>query len=117
MSHGNVSFGEGFLASSDHRERQNSIVYRPFRETLGLSRIPSNRELRGSIFLKGELAAEALIAAMQASPYRYIIEPKRDRMLGRGVDLLRDVRKSSARFLRQADGRRLGRWAAVRLVP
>jgi hypothetical protein len=29
---------------------------------------------------------------MQASPYRYInIEPKRDRMLGRGVDLLRET--------------------------
>jgi prevent-host-death family protein len=38
--------------------------------------------------LKGERSGDALIAAMQASPYRDIdIEPKRDRMPVRGVDL------------------------------
>jgi prevent-host-death family protein len=38
--------------------------------------------------LKGERGGDALIAAMQASPYRDIdIEPKRDRMPVRGVDL------------------------------
>ena len=38
--------------------------------------------------LKGERSGEALIAAMQASPYRDIdIEPKRDRMPVRGIDL------------------------------
>jgi prevent-host-death family protein len=38
--------------------------------------------------LKGERNGDALIAAMQASPYREIdIEPKRDRMPVRGVDL------------------------------
>lgn len=38
--------------------------------------------------LKGERTGEALIAAMQASPYRDIdIEPKRDRMPVRGVEL------------------------------
>jgi prevent-host-death family protein len=38
--------------------------------------------------LKGESSGDALIAAMQASPYRDIdIEPKRDRMPVRGVDL------------------------------
>jgi prevent-host-death family protein len=38
--------------------------------------------------LKGERTGEALIAAMQESPYREIdIEPKRDRMPVRGVDL------------------------------
>jgi prevent-host-death family protein len=38
--------------------------------------------------LKGERSGDALIAAMQASPYRDIdIEPKRDRMAVRGVDL------------------------------
>ena len=38
--------------------------------------------------LKGERSGEALIAAMQASPYREIdIEPKRDRMPVRGVNL------------------------------
>jgi prevent-host-death family protein len=38
--------------------------------------------------LKGERSGDALIAAMQASPHRDIdIEPKRDRMPVRGVDL------------------------------
>jgi prevent-host-death family protein len=38
--------------------------------------------------LKGERSGDALIAAMQASPYRDIdIEPKRARMPVRGVDL------------------------------
>ncbi len=38
--------------------------------------------------LKGDQTGEALIAAMQASPYRDIdIEPSRDRMPVRGVDL------------------------------
>jgi prevent-host-death family protein len=38
--------------------------------------------------LKGERSGDALIAAMQASPYRDIdIEPKRDRMPVRGIDL------------------------------
>jgi len=38
--------------------------------------------------LKGERSGEALIAAMQESPYRDIdIEPDRDRMPVRGVDL------------------------------
>ena len=38
--------------------------------------------------LKGDHTGEALIAAMQASPYRDIdIEPKRDRMPVRGVDM------------------------------
>src|ERR1700681_69621 len=38
--------------------------------------------------LKGERSGDALIAAMQASPFRDIeIEPKRDRMPVRGVDL------------------------------
>jgi prevent-host-death family protein len=38
--------------------------------------------------LKGERSGDALIAAMQASPYREIdIEPRRDRMPVRGVDL------------------------------
>jgi prevent-host-death family protein len=38
--------------------------------------------------LKGERSGDALIAAMRASPYRDIdIEPKRDRMPVRGVDL------------------------------
>jgi prevent-host-death family protein len=38
--------------------------------------------------LKGERGGDALIAAMQASPYRDIdIEPSRDRMPVRGVDL------------------------------
>jgi hypothetical protein len=38
--------------------------------------------------LKGERSGDALIAAMQASPCRDIdIEPKRDRMPVRGVDL------------------------------
>jgi hypothetical protein len=38
--------------------------------------------------LKGERSGQALIAAMQASPYRDIdIEPKRDRMPVREVDL------------------------------
>src|SRR5271166_5799320 len=38
--------------------------------------------------LKGERSGDALIAAMQASPYRDIdIEPKRDRMPVRRVDL------------------------------
>ncbi len=38
--------------------------------------------------LKGERTGEALIAAMQASPYRDIdIEPRRDRMPVRGVEL------------------------------
>lgn len=38
--------------------------------------------------LKGERSGDALIAAMQASPSRDIdIEPKRDRMPVRGVDL------------------------------
>ena len=38
--------------------------------------------------LKGERGGDALIAAMQASPYRDIdIEPKRDRMPVRGVEL------------------------------
>jgi prevent-host-death family protein len=38
--------------------------------------------------LKGERSGEALIAAMQESPYRDIdIEPKRDRMPVRRVDL------------------------------
>jgi len=38
--------------------------------------------------LKGERSGDALIAAMQASPYRDIdIEAKRDRMPVRGVDL------------------------------
>ena len=38
--------------------------------------------------LNGERSGDALIAAMQASPYRDIdIEPKRYRMLVRGVDL------------------------------
>jgi prevent-host-death family protein len=38
--------------------------------------------------LKGERSADALIAAMQASPYRDVdIEPKRDRMPVRGIDL------------------------------
>ena len=38
--------------------------------------------------LKGERSGDALVAAMQASPYRDIdIEPKRDRMPVRGVDL------------------------------
>jgi hypothetical protein len=37
--------------------------------------------------LKSERSGDALIAAMQASPYRDIdIEPKRDRMPVRGVD-------------------------------
>jgi hypothetical protein len=46
----------GFLASSDHRERQNSIVGHSARP-LGCRRIPSNRQLRGNIFPKGKLAA------------------------------------------------------------
>jgi prevent-host-death family protein len=38
--------------------------------------------------LKGERSGDALIAAMQASPYRDIdIEPKRDGMPVRGIDL------------------------------
>lgn len=38
--------------------------------------------------LKGERSGEALIAAMAASPHRDIdIEPRRDRMPVRGVDL------------------------------
>jgi prevent-host-death family protein len=38
--------------------------------------------------LKGERSGDALIAAMQASPHRDIdIEPKRDRMPVRGIDL------------------------------
>ena len=38
--------------------------------------------------LKGERSGDALIAVMQASPYRDIdIEPKRDRMPVRGIDL------------------------------
>ena len=38
--------------------------------------------------LKGERGGDALIAAMQASPYRDIdIEPGRERMPVRGVDL------------------------------
>ena len=38
--------------------------------------------------LQGERSGQALIAAMQASPYRDIdIEPKRDRMPVRGVEL------------------------------
>jgi prevent-host-death family protein len=38
--------------------------------------------------LKGERSGDALIAAMQASPYHDIdIEPRRDRMPVRGVDL------------------------------
>jgi prevent-host-death family protein len=38
--------------------------------------------------LKGERSGDALIAAMQASPYREVdIEPKRDRMPVRGIDL------------------------------
>jgi prevent-host-death family protein len=38
--------------------------------------------------LKGEQTGEALIAAMQASPYRDIdLEPKREPMQVRGVDL------------------------------
>jgi prevent-host-death family protein len=38
--------------------------------------------------LKGERSGDALIAAMQASPHRDIdIEPKRDQMPVRGVDL------------------------------
>jgi prevent-host-death family protein len=38
--------------------------------------------------LKGERSGDALIAAMQASPYRDIdIEPRRDRMPVRGVEL------------------------------
>ena len=38
--------------------------------------------------LKGERMGDALIAAMQASPYRDIdIEPRRDRMPVRSVDL------------------------------
>lgn len=38
--------------------------------------------------LKGERSGDALIAAMQASPYREMdIEPKRDRMPVRGIDL------------------------------
>jgi prevent-host-death family protein len=38
--------------------------------------------------LKGDRTGEALIAAMQASPYRYIdIEPQRDRMPVRGIGL------------------------------
>lgn len=38
--------------------------------------------------LKGERSGDALIAAMQESPYREIeIEPKRDRMPVRGIDL------------------------------
>jgi len=38
--------------------------------------------------LKGDRSGEALIAAMQASPHRDIdIEPKRDRMPVRGIDL------------------------------
>ena len=38
--------------------------------------------------LKGERSGDALIAAMQASPHRDIdIEPKRDGMRVRGVDL------------------------------
>ncbi len=38
--------------------------------------------------LKGERGGDALIAAMRASPYRDIdIEPKRERMPARGVDL------------------------------
>jgi prevent-host-death family protein len=38
--------------------------------------------------LKGERSGDALIAAMQASPFRDIeIEPKRDRMPVHGVDL------------------------------
>jgi hypothetical protein len=38
--------------------------------------------------LKGNRTGEALIAAMQASPYRHIdIEPQRDLMPVRGIDL------------------------------
>jgi prevent-host-death family protein len=38
--------------------------------------------------LKGDRTGQALVAAMQSSPYRDIdIEPKRDRMPVRGVDL------------------------------
>jgi hypothetical protein len=38
--------------------------------------------------LKGDRTGEALIAAMQASPYRDIdIEPRRDPMIVRGVDV------------------------------
>lgn len=38
--------------------------------------------------LTGERSGDALIATMQASPYREIdIEPKRDRMPARGIDL------------------------------
>jgi len=38
--------------------------------------------------LKGERNGDALIAAMRASPYRDVdIEPKRDRMPVRGIDL------------------------------
>ncbi len=38
--------------------------------------------------LKGDRTGEALIAAMQASPYRDIgLEPRRDRFPVRGVDL------------------------------
>ena len=37
---------------------------------MGFRQIPSNRQLRGSIFLKCELSGEALIAAVQASQRR-----------------------------------------------
>jgi prevent-host-death family protein len=38
--------------------------------------------------LKGDRTGEALIAAMQASPYRDVdIEPQRDRLPVRGIDL------------------------------
>jgi prevent-host-death family protein len=38
--------------------------------------------------LKGDRTGEALITAMQASPYRNIdVEPQRDRMPVRGIDL------------------------------
>ena len=47
--------------------------------------VVSSKEFRR---LKGERSGEALIAAVQASPYRDIdIEPKRDRMPVRGIDL------------------------------
>ena len=59
------------LLSSDHRERQNSIVNRPHSgRALGLSPDPfQSASCAGASFLKGELSGEALIA-MQASPYR-----------------------------------------------
>ena len=83
----------GFLPSSDHREWQNSIVIGHSGKPLGCRRIPSNRQLRGSIFfLKGELSGRGA--------YRcdadLALEARSDTG-ARGRPVAQDVRKSPAR--------------------